>query len=223
MKPGVRKSITIPGLLARTVEKRRRELSCANFTPYAVELVCYDLRMGSKHEVTLALAHDTQAAQDAVDRELATHYRPGQNREGLLVQFVNGIQAAADRGRHDDRFAPLNAVARRFTFPGDIWPLADFRWQELGYVSFSAYITGLIRYDLLVGGPHAFSTGDCRSRKQRALTRKTLAARRRGRKCKTLLDHLIERAQGHPVSDDELAKMKESLAEAVRGAFNVEG
>ncbi len=219
MKPGVRKSITIPGLLAGTVKNRCRELRCANFTPYAVELVCYDLRIASKHEVTLALARDTQAAQDAVDRELVVHYRPGQKREGLLVQIASGMQATADRSRHDDRPVALSAVPQRLTFPGDIWRLADLRCRELGYESFSAYITGLIRYDLLVGGPHASSTGDCRSRKQRALTRKTLAARRKGGKRKTLLDHLIERAQGHPVSEGELAKVKLRLAEAVRGGF----
>lgn len=219
MKRGIRKSITIPGLLAATVGQRRLELDCNTFTPYAVELVCYDLRIASKHEVTLALARDTQSAQDAVDRELVKRYRPGQKREGLLVQVATGMQDAANRGRHDARPAPLSAVPQRLTFPSDIWALANLRWQELGYESFSAYITGLIRYDLLIGGPHASRTGDCRSRKQRALTRKTLAAHRRGGKRKTLLDHLIERAQGRPVTDDELSTVRAGLAEAVRGAF----
>ncbi len=132
------------------------------FTPYAVELVCYDLRIASKHEVTLALARDTHSAQDAVDRELVKRYRPGQKREGLLVQLATGMQDTANRGRHDSRPAPLSAVPQRLTFPSDIWTVAELRWQELGYESFSAYITGLIRYDLLVGGPHASRTGDCR-------------------------------------------------------------
>jgi hypothetical protein len=219
MKRGIRKSITIPGLLAGTVEKRCRELNCANFTPYAVELVCFDLRMGSKHEVTLALAGDTQAAQDAVDRELVAHYRPDQKREGLLVQLVSGMQAAANSGRHGPRPAPLSAVPHRLTFPFDLWPLADLRWQELGYESFSGYLTGLIRYDLLVGGPHHSSTGDCRSRKQRALTKKTLTATRKGEKRKTLLDHLIERAEGRSVTEEEAAKVKARIADAIRDAF----
>jgi hypothetical protein len=219
MKKGVRKSITIPGLLADTVERRCRELSCANFTPYAVELVCFDLRMASKHEVTLALACDTQAAQDAVDRELVAHYRPGQKREGLLVQLVSGMQAAADSARYDARPVPLSAVPHRLTFPCDLWQYVDLRWRELGYESFSAYITGLIRYDLLVGGPHHSSTGDCRSRKQRALTQKTLTATRKGEKRKTLLDHLIERAQGRPVTEEESTQVKARIAEAVRDVF----
>jgi len=42
MPKGVRKSITIPGLLAATVKQRCREFGHAIFTPYAVELVCYE-------------------------------------------------------------------------------------------------------------------------------------------------------------------------------------
>ena len=61
-----------------------------------------------------------------------------------------------------------------------------------------------------------FSTADCRSKKQRALTRKTLAARRKGEKRKILLDHLLERAEGRPVSEDELEKLRMRIAETLR-------
>ena len=80
MPKGVRKSITIPGLLAATVKQRCREFGHAIFTPYAVELVCYDLRSDAKHSITLEIARDTQPAQDAVDQELVARYRPGQPR-----------------------------------------------------------------------------------------------------------------------------------------------
>ena len=72
-------------------------------------------------------------------------YRPGQKREGLLVQLVERIprlQDIATRGRHDVRPVPLSAVPERVTFPFDIWRLVNVRWQELGYPSFSAYVTG---------------------------------------------------------------------------------
>ena len=130
------------------------------------------------------------------------HYRPGQPRRGLLVQLVERVghlQSVAARSRHDLPFAPLSAVPERVTFPIDIWRLANPRWQKLGYRSLSAYITALIRYDLLVGGPHASTTADCRSKLQRKLTRKTLADRRKGRRRKILLDHLIEKREGRPV------------------------
>ena len=148
-----------------------------------MELVCYDLRSDAKHAITIAIANDTQAAQDAVDRELVARYRPGQQREGLLVQLVERIghlRSVADRSRHDVSSAPLSAVARRVTFPYDIWRLADVRWQDLGYRSLSAYVTGLIRYDLIVSGPHSAITADCRS-KNSAGANTTLAARRKRR------------------------------------------
>ena len=83
----------------------------------------------------------------------------------------------------------------------------------------SAYITGLILYDLLVGGPHKNTTADCRSKVQRAITRKTVSAQRNGRRRKLLLDHLIERAQGRPVSGDELETMKAQIAQTLRSAL----
>jgi hypothetical protein len=219
MARGVRKSITIPGLLAPTVKQRCGEFGYSIFTPYTVELVCYDLRSDAKHEITLAIARDTQAAQDAVDRELVSRYRPGQQREGLLVQLVERIhhlQNAAARNRDDRDCVGLSAAPERVTFPYDIWQLANVRWKELSYPSFSAYITGLIRYDLLVSGPHSSITGDCRSRLQRKLTRRTLAAHRRGSRRKILLDHLIERAEGRPVPKEELERVKARIANALR-------
>lgn len=220
MAKGVRKSVTIPGLLATTAKRRSAEFGDGGFAPYAVELVCYDLRIAAPHTVTLELARDTQAARDAVDRELATHYRPGQLRVGLLVQIASQLQrlrGVAERSRHDQPSPSLSAIAERITFPADIWRLVGARWRTLGYHSLSAYLTGLIRYDLLMGGPHNYATGECRSKVQRALTRKTvLAARRRSGKRKTLLDHLIERAECRRVPRKRLEKIKAQLAHTLR-------
>ena len=110
----------------------------------------------------------------------------------------------------------MSASSERVTFPADIWPLAEERWQTLCYRSLSAYVTGLIRYDLLVGGPHSYATGECRSKVQRAITRKTVAARRKGGQRKILLDHLIERANGRRVPKDELERMKAQMAQTLR-------
>jgi len=219
MPRGVRKNITIPGLLAPTVKQRCAEFGDGAFAPYAVELVCYDLRANAKHTITLEIASDTQAAQDAVDGEIVARYRPGQPRAGLLVQVVerlHHLQNIAERSRHDLPFAAMSAAPERVTFPADIWQLADERWQKLGYRSLSAYITGLIRYDLLVGGPHSYATGEVRSKAQRAITRKTVAARRRGGKRKILLDHMIERAKGRRVPKDELETVKAQIARTLR-------
>lgn len=219
MPRGVRKNITIPGLLAPTVKRRCAEFGDGGFAPYAVELVCYDLRAAARHTVTLEVARDTQAAQDAVDHELAKRYQPGQPRMGLLVQIaqrIHQLQNIAERNRHDLPLAAMSAASERITFPADIWPIADERWKELGYPSLSAYITGLIRYDLLVGGPHAYATGEVRSKVQRAITRKTVAARRKGGRRKILLDHLIERAEGRRVPKEELETVKAQIAQTLR-------
>lgn len=216
MPKGIRKSITIPGLLAPTVKQRSAEFGDGGFAPYAVELVCYDLRADAEHAITLEIARDTQAAQDAVDRELVGRYKPGQPRAGLLVQLMERIHEIAKHGRNELPLPPLSAVAERVTFPLDIWDLADKRWRKLGYRTLSAYITGLIRYDLLVGGPHTYETGDLRSKTQRAITRKTVAARRKGGKRKILLDHMIERAKGRRVPRKELEEVKAQIAQTLR-------
>ncbi len=181
-----------------------------------MELACYDLRADAHHTITLEIARDTQSAQDAVDRELVARYRPGQPRAGLLVQVVERIhhlQDIAARSRHELPLPPMSAVAERVTFPGDIWPLADERWQALGYRSLSAYVTGLI---CLSVGRIPTQRGEVRSKVQRAITKKTVAARRRGGKRKILLDHIIERAKGRRMPKDELEKMKAQIAQTLR-------
>ena len=138
---------------------------------------------------------------------------------GLLVQItqrIHQLQNIAERNRHDLPLTAMSAVSEKITFPSDIWPFADERWQELDYPSFSAYITGLIRYDLLVGGPHTYPTGEVRSKVQRAITRKTVAARRKGGQRKILLEHLIERATGRRLAKEEMDKVKAQIAQTLR-------
>ena len=54
-------------LLAPALRFRTREFGHRTVSPLAVDLVCYDLRSGAPHTITLAISQDTQAAQDAVD------------------------------------------------------------------------------------------------------------------------------------------------------------
>jgi hypothetical protein len=58
--------------------------------------------------------------------------------------------------------------------------------------------------------------GEALSKVQRAITRKTVAARRKGGQRKILLDHLIERANGRQVPKGELEKMKAQIAQTLR-------
>ena len=212
MAKGIRKNISIPGLLAPALRFRTREFGHRTVSPLAVDLVCYDLRSGAPHTITLAISQDTQAAQDAVDAELAARYRPGQKRNGLLVEFVEYLAELRTIARHAGPPLPLKTKAERVMFPAAIWPLVDVRWRELGYPSLSAYITGLTRYDLLLGGPHQFNSSHARRRTQVMLDRDTRAARETGQSRKLFLDYLIERTRGHTLSPYELHSEKSKIA-----------
>src|SRR5688572_9617693 len=78
--------VNYPGILTNAVRTRWEEFDYQAFSPYAIELVCFDLRIRRDHDVTQPFSMDTLAAQDAIDRELIRHYQPDSPRNGLLVQ-----------------------------------------------------------------------------------------------------------------------------------------
>ena len=218
MLKGIRKNITVPGLLAPALRLRFHEFGFRTLSPFAVDLVSYDLQGGAKHTITLAIACDTQAAQDAVDAEIAARFRPGQPREGLIVQVIERLNEVRSMARHSPP-PPLNAKAERITFPARLWQLVDLRWEELGYASLSAYVTGLVRYDLLIGGPHRPQMPDTRRSAQDVRARETVARRKSGVRRKLYLDHLIERTEGRPLNETELDKIKSKIAHHLRTAL----
>ena len=220
MARGTRKNITIPGLLAPAVPVRAKECLFRTVSPFVVDLVTYDLQSGAPHTITIAIAHDSQAAQDAVDAELARRYQPGQPREGLLVQVVERLDEIRTLARNRKPAPPLNAKPERIMFPARIWKLVDLRWKELGYLSLSAYITGLIRYDLLIGGPHRSQKLVTNRASLKAVARETVARRRQGQRRKLYLDHLIERAEGRSLDETELEQVKARIAQHLQGLFH---
>ena len=53
--------------------------------------------------------------------------------------------------------------------------IIGIRWRELGFSGISQYVTSLIRYDLLLGGPHTFFRGgDCTPEMCRSLDLETI-------------------------------------------------
>ncbi len=212
MSKGVRKNISVPGLLASALKQRAEEFGHKTVSPYIVDLVCYDLKSAAPHSITLVISRDNQAAHDAVDAELVARYRPGQSRQGLLVQLVERLTELRSVARHADAPPPLSTQPERITIPAAIWRWVDLRWRELGYSSLSAYVTGLIRYDLLVGGPHAFKAADRPRMEERALAQEAQECLSQGQKRKLLLDHLIERAEQRPLSSADLDRIKADIA-----------
>ena len=222
MPRSTRKSITYPGVLFEAVCKRLAEFHYKAFSPFAVELVCYDLRIQAAHSVTLPLSRDTQEVQDVVDHLLAAGYRSKQAREGPLVRLLESVCAGEDPAlalapAFAERFCAMSTRSERVFFPLEILPLAERRYAHLGYASLSAYVTGLIRYDLLIGGPHLFSGADCRQDVQEALTRETVRAATAplSKERKIFLDYLIERSLGKRLGAEQLEAMKARLANSL--------
>ena len=64
----LRRQVTVPGILRETIQRRMAEFSYKSFSPFAVELVCFDLRKRREHLVTRPFADEPSAVQDALDR-----------------------------------------------------------------------------------------------------------------------------------------------------------
>lgn len=213
MSRGIRKNITIPGALAPALRLRSRECGFRTLSPFVVDLVIYDLQRGAPHTITVTIARDTQSAQDAVDAELVAHYRPGLPRdEALLVQLVQRLTEVRLLAKDVEPSVPLSATPLRVTFPARIWAMVDARWEEVGYDCLSGYVTGLVRYNLMIAGPHRKVMPSGRRSARDAVTRETIARRKRGERRKPLIDHLIERTEGRPLNDSELERIKTEIA-----------
>ena len=80
--------LSIPGVLASILPTRWAEFHYTSFSPYAVELVCFDLRKRREHTITRPFADDPPPVQDAVDREIRAGYEPFRERDGALIQLI---------------------------------------------------------------------------------------------------------------------------------------
>ena len=208
--------VTIPGRLAKVLPSRWAELHYPNFSPYGVELVCYDLRKRAKHDLTLRFANDTSAAQDAIDCAIAEHFFPGMQRNGLLFQHIFGrtqqAAAAANRATHSiDSPGQIVAHPMWVFFPGVLREIIEQRWRELGCPGLSSYVTGLIRYDLMLGGPHGFDGRDKHPDLLAALDAGTLTAFHARKRRRILFDYLLEQAAGRDLTDEERKHAIEKL------------
>jgi hypothetical protein len=191
----------IPALLLDTIESRMLEVESGTFSRFAVELVCYDLRTRRDHSLTGPLSRESATTQDAVDRAIVAHFRPGSRSAGdtiraLLRDALTPVPASSQPS--------LVKVRRWVFFPALLSEIIEVRRKELGFRSISDYVTSLIRYDLLLGGPHKFFRGDdCTLEMLEALDRETLAAFHANVRPRTLADHLAEEVAGEKLSRAE--------------------
>jgi hypothetical protein len=96
-----RRHVSLPGVLQRVLHQRYLEFRYPTFSPYGLELACFDLRLRRAHDLTVVFAQADKNAQEALDCLLARHYTPGPDARGLLVRAV----PARQRRRNRDRLA----------------------------------------------------------------------------------------------------------------------
>jgi hypothetical protein len=208
--PSIRRHINCPALLIPAIEERVQELHSGTFSRFVVELVCYDFRIRRAHGITGHLAQESAGVQDAVDRAIVAHYRPGQKTSGdtirALVRNTLSFSALPTSG------GSMVKESRWVFFPSLLREIIEIRWRELHFASLSDYTTSLIRYDLLLGGPHKLFRGDdCTPEMLAALDRETLLMFHENatNQPRILADYIVEEAAGQKLS---LAQSDAALA-----------
>jgi hypothetical protein len=210
---GRRCHVNYPGRLATVIAERIIELGRGNFSTYAIELVCYDLRKRRKHSITGQLFEKSLEVQDAVDRQIIRNYRPFTTRRGEFIRslvedtILNYVAPDSSDG----------LVLKEYewvVFPPLLREIIGIRWRELGFTGISQYVTSVLRYDLLLGGPHKlFRGGDCTPEMCHSLDLETLTLFNSNSQERTLADHLVEKAAGRKLSRDECDAALNEVAE----------
>ena len=209
-----RRRVVFPGVVADTARLRWLEFRYPSFPPYALELICFDLRRRCPHWITLPFSRESREVQDAFDRLLVRHYLPGAEARGLLVCAAMCEEANAARSTPLGEFA----AARDYVHYSDaLAPCIEQRWQELGYAGFSAYVTGLIRYDLLLLGPHKYFDGDdWQSERMAELDAITVKEFHEAAGKLTYLERMINETAGRDLTDAERDEAMKKLVAMLR-------
>lgn len=209
-----RRHVTIPGILRETIQRRMAEFRYTSFSPFALELICFDLRKRREHLITRPFADDTPAVQEALDRELVHHYQPGYERRGLLLRAVFNDTAEIHR---EPLRGTYSAFRGNITAPEALRPCIEKRWRELGYRNYSAYVTAVIRYDLMLLGPHCYFNGEDKNPEiLAALDAGTVQAFHANKPERGYLDYLIEAAAGQQLSWEERSRIMRRIAAKLR-------
>jgi hypothetical protein len=212
-----RMRVAVPGLLGTVIKTRREEFCYKTFSPYAVELVCFDLRIRREHIVTHPFSLEPPAVQNAIDRQIIHYYKPGapQNWE-LIERILRGEPWLPPIGQFVE--GEYQSFRDHVRFPSKLAPLIEIRWRELGFENLSCYVTSLIRYDLLLSGPHKYFNGDDKKYADvlAALDEETYTAFHAGKRQKILLDFLIEEAAGRQMTPAETEAEMRRLATLIR-------
>jgi hypothetical protein len=202
--PQWRSHVVYPGRLATVIAERIIELERGTFSIYAIELVCYDLRKRRKHSITGSLFQQSLEVQDAVDRQIIRNYRPlmPRRRGEFIRSLVEDTILAYVAPDSSD-----GLVSKEYEwvlFPPLLREIIGLRWRELGFSGISQYVTSVIRYDLLLGGPHNFFRGgDCTPEMCRSLDLETIRLFHLNYQPRILADYLVEKGAGRKLTREE--------------------
>lgn len=206
--------VTYPGRLEETVRRRIAELGSRTFSRYVVELACYNLRRLRPHSFTGRIGRLPSAAQDAIDRAIHANYREGIRCNGHLIEAVlmGAIKSIPPEAWGED--GEISNVSDFVLFPGAQEENLKEWINILGFKGPSEFVTSLIRFDLLIGGPHKECGGDdCDAEMIASLDVETIRAYRSKIRAKTLTDFIVERIAGRVMTDEERDSVLEQAAE----------
>ncbi len=210
-------NLCIPGALMPAIIRRIAELKSGNLSRYVIELVTFDMRRLRAHSLTGPLASKPLEVQHAVDLAIDRNYVAGRksNKEQMQRIVLMDPEEAAAIGE-------LGAVKKE---KHQIWlrslhrKAINERCAALGFSSLGDYITSLMRFDLLLGGPHDEFPGDMEIARPdiAKLDKKTLTTYEENQPRKCMIDYVVEEIAGREMSPDErdaeLARISEKLCE----------
>ena len=208
-------NLCLPGALMPAIERRIAELKSVNLSRYVIELVAFDLCRLRAHSLTERINRYPLNVQHAVDLAIDRHYVAGRksNREQMDRIVKCGPEEAAALGE----IAPVKKEKHRVWLRSLHRDAMRQRTTALGFDSLTEYITSVIRFDLLLGGPHKEFPGDKQFDVAEilALDEKTLATYLANEPKKCMIDYVVEEAVGRTMTpeerDAELLKASENL------------
>jgi hypothetical protein len=206
-------NLCLPGALMPAVLRRIEELQSGNLSRYVVELIAFDLRRLRAHTLTAGIARHPANVQHAIDLAIDRHYVAGtkSNREQMQRLVDSGPNEAAALGE----LAPVKKEKHGIWLRSLHREAMKQRAAALGFRGLTAYITSLIRYDLLLGGPHEEFPGDKEFTRAEivALDEDTLATYKANQPKKCMIDYVIEEAAGRELTPEERDAELEKVAE----------
>ena len=196
------RNIWLPGALNDLIPTRMQEVGETTLSRYLTELISYDLRERHEHSLTGWLSTLPLETQQAIDLAIRCHYRPGLkcNKEQMSKLIARGFADAFTGMRAE----PLKVKARHEVYLRGLHRAIILeRIAHLGFAHLSEYVTSLIRFDLLVGGPHKHFDGKCSRPEAVALDHKTADTYKNKPPKKCMVDYVIEEIVGRELTPEE--------------------